>query len=158
PGGDEAGGSAGGGGAAAGGDQGEQVRPAVPAGRAGQAGAGVAGAVAVSRAASNVEDVIDVDAPTGDGGLGVGHASAAEDDRRLAGAVGRDGLGERIDVPDDERAGLEIVGALGGVLPISARVIIVLIADLHRQGGRIWDVAHSVGRVWPVVVRSIGRE
>src|SRR5262249_10831572 len=113
---------------------------------------------AVSRAASNVEDVIDVDAPTGDGGLGVGHASAAEDDRRLAGAVGRGGLGERMDVPDDERAGLEIAGALGGVLPISARVIIVLIADLHRQGGRIWDVAHSVGRVWPVVVRSIGRE
>jgi hypothetical protein len=77
----------------------------------------------------SAEDRVNRHCPVGHGGLGVGHLAASEDDRLIgcSKSIFQDLIGDRVYVPYDEGARLEVVGPLGGssrlrcLLPLTAR-------------------------------------
>src|SRR5688572_16072721 len=79
------------------------------------------------------ENVADGHGPAGYGRLGLGDVSLAINDRLfgISGLVNGDGFHLRIDIPNDQGAGGEIIGTLGGHILFGSIAVIVFAADFH---------------------------
>ena len=66
--------------------------------------------------------------------------------------------GDRVDVPDHQRARLKVVGTFGGHLLLGGLTVVGLVSDLDRKGRRPRNQAHLVRREWAGIKRCIGGE
>src|SRR5436309_970336 len=96
-----------------------------------------------------LEQLVYRHAPAGDSRLGFGQVAPPVDGATLGvrGAVHPDCLfRKQIDVPDDERAGGEVVGALLGHVALGRGTIVILTAHLSSKGWRTLEELHA--RAW----------
>src|SRR5438445_5742752 len=146
----------------------EVVRPRESRGAAEDQGSETgAGAVAETGVMSGnrtkdrlAENPIDGHVPARHSRIGFSHLAAAIGSRLgwIGGAIDMNALGHRINVPNDQRAGGEVVGSLVGHLDLGGRSVVVLAADFGGELGRAFDEAHQVCGQGTVVVGSVRRE